>query len=263
MDFESWQSYGRFVAAVRRQRFVRTSESETFLEAVRLTAASRTEVIRAGTHLWRAQIGHELEPDEAGGWETPLRDARMRPRPERAMEGRANPCGAPVLYLAECRETALAEARPWIGAMMTIAKITLNRPAQVVDFSRAARYATVHYSEEPPPGQREAAVWADLNRAFSRPVDRSDDLGEYVPTQIIAELFRANGFDGIAYASLLGAGRNLALFDIGAGKIVERFLYETRGAVFSFEPACSRYRHVRGDERDSLAQNEAREEPQP
>jgi RES domain-containing protein len=42
----------------------------------------------------------------------------MKPIPKWQGEGRANPRGIPVLYLATHRETALAEVRPWIGAVI-------------------------------------------------------------------------------------------------------------------------------------------------
>ena len=49
---------------------------------------------------------------------------------------------------------------------------------------------------EPDPAEREKAVWAHIGQAFSEPMTRRDDSADYVPTQIIAELFKREGFDG-------------------------------------------------------------------
>ncbi|MBD9455904.1 RES family NAD+ phosphorylase [Rhizobium sp. RHZ02] len=52
-------------------------------------------------------------------------------------------------------------------------------------------------------------------QAFSTPADRSDDAAEYAPTQILAELFRSLGYDGVAYKSAFGEeGDNIAIFNI-------------------------------------------------
>lgn len=41
---------------------------------------------------------------------------------------------------------------------------------------------------------------------------------DYVPTQIIAELIKSLGYDGIAYKSSLANGHNIALFDLESAK---------------------------------------------
>ena len=56
-------------------------------------------------------------------------------------------------------------------------------------------------------------IWADIDHAFSEPTQQSDDTSEYVPTQVLAELFRDVGFDGVAYQSAYGEGHNIVLFD--------------------------------------------------
>ena len=63
-------------------------------------------------------------------------------------------------------------------------------------------------------------VWADIDASFSVPVSPEDEKTSYIPTHIIAELFRSNGFDGIAYRSATSdAGYNVALFDVADAKI--------------------------------------------
>ncbi len=49
---------------------------------------------------------------------------------------------------------------------------------------------------------------------------------DYVPTQIIAETFKLNGFDGVAYKSSYGEdGFNVALFDLTVADLINCGLY--------------------------------------
>ena len=71
------------------------------------------------------------------------------------------------------------------------------------------------------------SVWTEIDNAFSRPVGREDESTEYVPTQILAELFRGAGYEAIAYRSLLGKqGFNVVLFDPGDADPVDGRPYE-------------------------------------
>ena len=54
------------------------------------------------------------------------------------------------------------------------------------------------------PEVKEKAVWVEIDCAFSHPTTLSDDAADYVPTQILAELFRDTGYDGIVYRSHFG-----------------------------------------------------------
>ena len=79
--------------------------------------------------------------------------------------------------------------------------------------------------------QVERVVWSDINDAFSKPVGRSDDSLDYIPTQILSELFKANGIDGVGYKSSYRepgeagvAGFNIALFDLDAADVGDCFL---------------------------------------
>ena len=56
-------------------------------------------------------------------------------------------------------------------------------------------------AEAPEPEEVPKIVWRWIDLAFSEPVDREDSTVDYVPTQIIAELFKTNGFGGVKYRS--------------------------------------------------------------
>lgn len=63
----------------------------------------------------------------------------------------------------------------------------------------------------------------------------------YAPTQIIAELFKKNGFDGVAYKSMLADGYNVALFDPQVTEMLNCFLYEARKVTFEFHEVANPY----------------------
>jgi len=81
--------------------------------------------------------------------------------------------------------------------------------------------------------QKEKAVWIDIDNAFSTPVTLSDDRADYAPTQILAELFRQQGYDAIGYKSHFGdqeerKGYNIAIFDPTAVEIVSCAPYRVK-----------------------------------
>jgi len=161
----------------------------------------------------------------------------MLPVQGKSSEGRANPRGIAYLYLASDKDTACAEARPWKGALMSVAFFKTKRELKVVDCSKDVREmkGSTFYFEEPDPEVREKSVWADINRAFSKPVNPNDPETEYVPTQIIAELFRKEDYDGIVYQSSLATGVNLVVFDFSAVEMIFCFLTKTRNINFEFD----------------------------
>jgi hypothetical protein len=84
-------------------------------------------------------------------------------------------------------------------------------------------------------------VWSDINRAFSQPVARNDDVADYAPTQVLAEAFRNSGYDGIVYSSKLGIGKNVAVFDLNAGAVADCQLYRVEAVNLKFEEASPSY----------------------
>ena len=228
--FKSWQSYTEFERTVMRdRRYIRAAESEEFLNSVRATAAEREKHLKKGSIFWRAQLGYswrqEGEGDGAFEVECALGPLRMKPLRDRASEGRANPKGIPCLYLATTKETAAAEVRPWIGSYFSVAQFETDRRLHIIDCSHNYGHPSYYFSFERKPQlsreEIENAVWSNIDKAFARPVGRDDDVAAYVPTQIIAELVRSEGYDGLAYRSNFGdGGYNIALFDIDAANVL-------------------------------------------
>jgi RES domain len=233
-DFRSWGSYVRFEHVVRSEsRYVRSTETEEFLQTVLVTAENRVAIISAGTVMWRARLGHEYRnasssPDLVVWVPYPYPAGGLKPIIGQATEGRANPKGIPYLYLATERDIAMAEVRPWLGSSVSIGQFKAMRALRVVDCSRGCASAPLWSAggPEPPPAERERAVWIDIDRAFAEPVDRRDDVADYVPTQIIGELFKHAGYDGVMYRSAFSTtGNNLALFDTSAAELISCALF--------------------------------------
>src|SRR5207253_914264 len=98
----------------------------------------------------------------------------------------------------------VAEMRPWVDYYLSLAQFKVVRRCKVVD----CRYAKSEKLDKD-----QARIWSDIAYAFSKPVSPEELHLEYVPTQILAETFRSEGFDGILYESLLSKGTNIAVFD--------------------------------------------------
>jgi hypothetical protein len=231
--FKSWLDYAAFERAImHRTRYVRDAEANQFLRNVLASAKRRIETVPPG-FVWRAQLGHCLEPVPQnakliGNVESPFPPERMKPLPDRAREGRANAKGIPCLYVASHKETAIAEVRPWIGSFVSVARMDIHRKLRVINCTTHDTSSMVYIGREPPPSKREEAVWSDIDRAFAQPVSVDDDHAAYAPTQVIAELFKMHGFDGIAYRSSLGLGHNMALFDLNIASVAACTLVEIK-----------------------------------
>ena len=167
---------------------------------------------------------------------------RMKPLPGRATEGRANPKGIPVLYLSTRQETAMSEVRPWVGSLVSCAHFKTTRALQVVDLSVYHEKGFMFYFEEPGASEREEAVWTQIDQAFSTPATSEDDTADYVPTQVIAELFKSEGYDGIAYKSSLGdEGYNVTLFNLDDAQLRTCTLHQVKSTAFTFEEIDNPY----------------------
>jgi len=224
-EFISWRSYSAFACSIIKDwRFIRSPEQNAYIDAVLSSSSSRVTSIPSGAQLWRAQQKHEWAVEIHEGQEVdvlaPAKAERMKPLRDQAVEGRANPKGIPYLYASTHKETAIAEVRPWIGSLVTVAALTVLHPLKIVNCTSQAASSPLYFFEEPNAADREAANWKAIDEAFSRPVTACEHSAEYAPTQVLAEAFRRNGFDGIAYrSSTLGVGHNIAIFNLDYAEI--------------------------------------------
>jgi hypothetical protein len=129
-----------------------------------------------------------------------------------------------------------------MGSYVSVAQFQTMKDLRIVNCSKDDSEKNASYFQEGPPEVIEKAVWHHINCAFSDPASRSDELAEYAATQILAELFRSEGYDGVAYKSALRAdGYNIALFDLDAAKQLNCFLFEASDVAYSFREAANPY----------------------
>lgn len=242
--FDSWRSFWTFQQeTARHRRYIRTPAADRFLAAVRTTAQMRVQEIPEGWIGWRAALAHDWRYDSQIDDEIPCpaKAERMRPWPDKATEGRVNSKGIPCLYLATERDTAMSEVRPWVGSLVSVAQFQTTRPLKVVDCSIDRDLLAIHL-EEPSYRERVRTVWAHIDRAFAEPTSRSDDRADYAPTQILAEVFRDQGYDGVVYKSVFGEkGYNVALFDLDAATMRTCGLFKTKKAAYEFDQQDNEY----------------------
>jgi RES domain len=258
--FGSWLDYKIFERSVRtRRRYIRTSEEQSFLEAVRFTVKDRIVTLPAGWEFWRAQRGYCEGTIEQWYDDDPIPipaarpypPGRMKPRPNQACEGRVNPKGIPCLYGATSSDTAVAEVRPWKGELVSVGRFSLRRNVKIIEclkyhdedrnhvlmntpFNpvRSQAGEIIGYRQDNPSNEDVSTnVWTHIDQAFSEPVTHSDDHADYGPTQVLAEVFREEGYDGVSYRSKLSdldSGVNVAFFDLEVATITSCYLFEVK-----------------------------------
>jgi RES domain-containing protein len=245
-EFESWNQYSEFAYFVmRKARHILDAKNQRFLEAVVETSAKRKRTVEKGAVLWRAVLDHtwrvETVTDDDGNeidsFDVPdtASAERMVPLLDRASEGRVNPKGIPCLYFSTDMNTAMTEVRPWIGSYVTVSQFVILRDLVVVDCSADSHGDVFSYFDNKDEPKREESVWNKINRAFSEPVTRTENVADYAPTQVLSEVFHSSGFDGIIYGSKLGSGKTLAVFDTTAAELASRQLCQVEDVSLKFK----------------------------
>lgn len=244
MGFQSHKDYFNFSLLVTHAfRYALNDDSRNFLRNISDTVSTRTAHVSRGSVFWRAQIGSELQEDRSDENGVsyniyPYSAERMKPCHEYASHGRANPKGIAALYLASDKETAMSEVRPWLKAEISCAKFSVNKEIKIVDCTRhIGNNLAFLYAQ----GEEKIveAVWAEIDRAFSRPVGYADSETEYIPTQILSELFKSLGYDGVGYKSSVHDGYNLALFNVDHADFVECQLFDAKSITYEFSEASA------------------------
>lgn len=163
-----------------------------------------------GYQIWRGR----RDPDQP--YVTPDQQTKECGPPPRskATPLRMNPSGISYFYAAEDRVTSAKEIRASEGTLAIYGLFETTRPLRIVDLSdipivRVESIFSPEYNHE--------LNWAGhFLRSFrnetSKPVQSNDAHIEYIPTQILSEYIRKQGYDGIRYLSSLTDGYNLTLF---------------------------------------------------
>jgi hypothetical protein len=102
-------------------------------------------------------------------------------------------------------ETAIRETRPEPGERISVCEFRTAIQLRVVN---------LEVTRLKPVGLGVAQdVFNYLTFRMAEPVEEMPNDGKYVPTQMIAELCRAEGFEGLSYTSVAhGSGKNVGVF---------------------------------------------------
>ena len=254
-SFDSWKDYWNFAQQVKtKRRYVWDDQVRTFLQNVLRTRKEYDETISQGATLWRAQLGVDYRPIYAQGddeevlGEEPMGflSARMTPLVDKTRAGRVNSEGIPVLYLASSKKTAISEVRPWAGSLVSVAQFRILRDLKAINLSQAyneqpRRLLTWQQflgTKKPDPETVVKIIWSDIDNAFAQPVSRSENITDYIPTQILAELFSETGYDAVIYrSSLVRDHLNVAVFDLGTASILNCTAHEVSAIHVKYKQA--------------------------
>jgi hypothetical protein len=238
MGFNSWQDFVSFEENVKyKNRFIHSQDVTEFLSNIKRTLPDRKISLAVKTPLFRAQIGHDEDECEGSIRAIGYPAERMKPVPNKGAEGRANPKGISYLYLADDKNTSLAELRPNIGQRMSSAEFKVNRDLNIINCYSVSKY--YNYAEcvfNTPLTQEDItnAIWSMINDAFTKPVTNNDSTSDYVPTQFLAELFKSEGFHGVCFKSGMGEGCNFILFDLNDADFVGCTVMEAKSVKYDF-----------------------------
>jgi RES domain-containing protein len=245
-EFLSWRSYWDYSKNVKQEnRYIHNKKVLKFLQSVEEIYSKQKILIKKGINLWRAQVGFDWAPIWEGKkivdyTEGPLMPTMMKPKKNQSFEGRINPKGIPYLYLATDKETAMSEVRPWIGSFVSVGQFKIRKDLKLVNCSIKSKNHK-YYLNEPDDTIKRESVMSDIDEAFTKPVLKNEETAEYAPTQILGELFKNSGFDGILYSSALGKGKNIVLFNINSARMINCFLFEVKSISYEFSEAANPY----------------------
>ncbi|WP_142455429.1 RES family NAD+ phosphorylase [Gracilimonas mengyeensis] len=241
MPFDSPFSYSMFSYEVESNgRYIHSKSELNFLNALKETWDKRKINLPTGTEVFRAQIDHieKFTRDDEGIIESmeilPSEDQRLFPKKEYAVEGRLNPKGILVFYASMSKETAMSELRPWVKSKITVGTFRTKRDLTVLDLTLDS---PKDIPEDDSDEKKENFVWGDINYSFSKPIVNSETSAEYVPTQILAEFFKKNGFNAIIHKSSLGKEKNIVFFRSDYLELISKEVKEVSAVNYKFHNA--------------------------
>lgn len=134
---------------------------------------------------------------------------------EYAKNNRFSPVGISYGYFAFDESTAVAEIRPELSDNVAIGTFVLPVGLRVIDFRSVSMERALDYFDENFNDRFycQKQFIKEFITDISKPIASSDQLLEYIPTQIMAEFIWSRGYDGFLFDSSLTGGTNLVLFE--------------------------------------------------
>lgn len=200
------EKYSEFVDELKSsRRYFLSESSQEFLSSLKELAKERTFLLKEGEVLYRARKNDVVRN---GGDYQPVSDPRpaeeMKPTPNMNSEGRANPYNITMMYLASSEETAVSEVRPDVHFPVTVSEFRVVKDLRLVDFV-STRPSWAWYFRKT---DDVTNLWLRLSGDYSRPLNKEEQRINYLQTQVIAEYFNDQGFDGLIFQSQFKARKN-------------------------------------------------------
>jgi len=209
-----------------RNRFIAKHQAiELFNEII--NGLDFTEEIQKGTVFFRGRVNKWMDKQPYSN-----EDLGM-PAPNKKLTlGRVNPYGINYMYLAEDPDTVVAELRPNRDSLITIGEYEVLKDIKVVKLSDYAVASKQNICD----------LAFLLGLRFSLPVDKNNDILDYLPTQYFAELCKNsnNKIDGIKFlSSVMNNGTehhyNVTLFDDKIIKCRKKYLHRVFSIKYEHE----------------------------
>lgn len=160
------------------------------------------------------------------------------PPPPLATAGRLNRQGVSVLYLASDPKTAIAEIRPHPGHYVSVGSFSANRQLKIANFAHSIKGFSANEFR-----LKSYSLIHAFDVMMSTPVI-PEAKKSYLLTQLLAEVLRAKGFDGVQYKSSISEGENICVFHPnkfdyieGSGIVskIDNVLYSMSDVAFTIE----------------------------
>jgi len=219
--FTRWSDHLRF-----RDRFHLPKPDEDLVnQIVDYSIERRLITLKTDQLFYRARIHKSDDQDML-----PMSEMGAPPR-DKAKGGRLNPVGIPYLYLSNDVDTSIAEGRPWLDAIVTVASFRARNNINIVNLNYRDAKSEDFQVDKGPPGEYKAFLMF-MSQTLAKPQDPNNET-MYIPTQYLAEKFKLQGVGGMMYQSVLKKpGSNLVLFDPKLVEEENRFLYHVKGVSY-------------------------------
>jgi len=172
--------------------------------------------IRRHTQFHRARIGAQIDAwnfshdmQIVTPFYTPWKDIDLGAPPvAKANVGRMNRAGVSFLYLASDADTAVREIRPHPGEVVSLGRFATNRSLRIADFTLHPRSKLYENDEQ----LDLLHLIVAIDRTFATAAPPSDRT-LYSVTQLLSDMIRQMGFQGVGFRSTVGDGYNLVVFE--------------------------------------------------
>lgn len=198
--FFTWESFNYLIQNNNRFfDFNRRSRLE-YLDKIFSLLSEFEEEIPASTVLFRVRSDNSLTPSILDNVDSALKE--ISPAPCKFTQSyRMSPKGISYTFLSTEIKTCLMECKTHIHDITLIGKFIVRKPLRIINLEvKEYPYYDLFSGHLDREKENIGYFIERYSSEISKPVKQEHDH-EYLPTQVIAEYIRLQGYDGIAYSS--------------------------------------------------------------